>query len=439
MKKSLWNQCINRLESRFPETDINTWIRPIEAVQEGASIKLMVPNAVVKERVDQAYLEEIRNILSGLCDDDPKVEVRVGSAQLLVNEETEATGTAPVSGAYDNKLNPLYTFENFVIGKSNQIARAAAEQVASGTDMAYNPLLVYGGTGLGKTHLMHSLGNRMLEKQRKAKVIYIRAEKFVTAMVTALRFGRMDEFKQTYRSVDALLIDDIQFFAGKERSQEELFHTLNSLLEESQQIVLTCDRLPQEVEGLEDRLKSRFSWGLSVSVEPPDLETRAAILISKAGQAGVELPQEVAFFIAQRVRSNVRQLEGALNNLLAAAQFSGQQISIEFAAQALQGLLSAHAKLITLDTIQKTVADYYNMSVSNLNSKRRSRSIARPRQIAMSLAKELTEHSYPEIGSAFGGRDHTTVMHAFRTIQDLRRSDNRIAEDYKILSRTLST
>jgi len=346
-------------------------------------------------------------------------------------------------------LNPDYTFETFVEGKSNQLARAASMQVAENPGRAYNPLFIYGGTGLGKTHLMHAVGNlthlmhavgnlmRRLDPQ--AKVVYLHSERFVEDMVKALQRNAINDFKRFYRSVDALLIDDIQFFAGKERSQEEFFHTFNALLESQQQVILTCDRYPKEVGGLEDRLKSRFGWGLTVAIEPPELETRVAILMSKAQQAGVELPHEVAFFIAKRIRSNIRDLEGALKRVIANAHFTGRPITLDFAKEALRDLLALQDKLVTIENIQKTVAEYYKIRVSDLLSARRSRSITRPRQVAMALAKELTSHSLPEIGQAFGGRDHTTVLHACRKVKALRESDARIAEDYSNLLRILSS
>jgi len=335
-------------------------------------------------------------------------------------------------------LNPTYTFDTYVQGKSNQLARAAAVQVGENPGLAYNPLFITGGVGLGKTHLMHSIGNQISERRPGARVAYVHSEKFVTDMVKALQHNQIEQFKQTYRSLDALLIDDIQFFAGKQQSQEEFFHTFNALLEGQRQVVLTCDRYPKEVQGLEERLKSRFGWGLTVAIEPPELETSAAILMTKAEAENVHLPEDVAFFIAQHIRSNVRELEGALRRVMANSLFTGKPISLEFAKEALRDLLALQEKLVTIDNIQKTVAGYFKIRVADLLSKSRSRSITRPRQIAMSLAKELTSHSLPEIGDAFGGRDHTTVLHACRKVKELRESDNRIREDYQNLLRTLS-
>jgi chromosomal replication initiator protein len=336
-------------------------------------------------------------------------------------------------------LNLENTFDNFVVGKSNQLARAAAQQVAENPGYAYNPLFIYGGVGLGKTHLMHAIGNYMVEKKPDAKVVYLHSETFVATMVTALQLNAINEFKRFYRSVDALLIDDIQFFAGKERSQEEFFHTFNALLEGGQQIILTCDRYHKEINGLEERLKSRFGWGLTVAVEPPELETRAAILMNKAELSRVELPYDAALFIAQRLRSNVRELEGALKRVIAHANFKGEPISLELIKEALRDLFALQDKLVTIDNIQRSVAEYYKIKMADMLSKRRNRSIARPRQVAMTLSKELTNHSLPEIGDAFGGRDHTTVMHACKQINKLRHSSVDIQEDYNNLLRSLSS
>ena len=338
-----------------------------------------------------------------------------------------------------SNLNKDFTFDSFVEGKSNQLARAASIQIAENPGKAYNPLFIYGGVGLGKTHLMHAVGNAMLARNPKARVAYVHSERFVGDMVRGLQHNKISEFKRSYRTLDALLIDDIQFFAGKERSQEEFFHTFNALLEKGRQIILTCDRYPKEVEGLEERLRSRFGWGLPVCIEPPELETRVAILQKKAEEANAILPSEVAFFIAKRINSNVRELEGALRRVIASARFTGRNIDIKFTKEALRDLLALQDKLVSIDNIQKTVAEYYKIRVADLHSARRTRSITRPRQIAMALAKELTGHSLPEIGSSFGGRDHTTVMHACRKVNELKESDLRIAEDYSNLWRFLTT
>ncbi len=446
MSQSLWNRCVARLQEELKDKDVNTWIRPLHAEEGAGRLRLLAPNTLVMEQVKREYLGRIQSHLDILCDGEaPKVTVKIGTAR---EENTAPVApmtpgerekpSEPAVAVYGSRLDRRYTFANFVEGKSNQIARAAAEQVAEKPGESYNPLLIYGGVGLGKTHLMHGVGNRMLERNPGARVIYLHSERFVNDMVNALRHNKITGFKEFYRSVDALLIDDIQFFAHKERSQEEFFHTFNALIEGDQQIILTCDRYPKELDGLEERLKSRFSWGLSVAVEPPELETRVAILISKAEQAGFVLPQEAAFFIAKRVRSNVRDLESALHRLTASARFTGEPMTVDFAKRVLQDMLAVHDRLITIENIQKTVAAYFKVRVSDLLSARRTRSIARPRQMAMCLAKELTNHSLPEIGEAFGGRDHTTVLHACRKIQELRDSDRRINEDYHNLSRTLS-
>jgi chromosomal replication initiator protein len=337
-----------------------------------------------------------------------------------------------------SRINAEFTFDSFVEGKSNQLAKAAAIQVAGNPGRAYNPLFIYGGVGLGKTHLMHAVANKLKERNGEARLAYVHSERFVGDMVRALQHNTINDFKAAYRSLDCLMIDDIQFFAGKDRSQEEFFHTFNALLESQQQVILTCDRYPKEVDGLEERLKSRFGWGLTVAIEPPELETCVAILMSKAAMTHVDLPEEVAFFIAKRIRSNVRELEGALRRVVATSNFTGRPITLEFAKEALRDLLALQEKLVTIENIQKTVAEYYKIRIADLLSKRRSRSIARPRQVAMALAKELTNHSLPEIGDAFGGRDHTTVLHACRRVKELRETDRRIGEDYLNLLRTLA-
>ncbi|MFC3122030.1 chromosomal replication initiator protein DnaA [Agaribacter flavus] len=345
----------------------------------------------------------------------------------------------PKLNNHKSNVKTEYKFDNFVEGKSNQLARAAAMQVAENPGKSYNPLFLYGSTGLGKTHLIHAVGNGIVDKNPNAKIVYMHSERFVQDMVKALQNNAIEEFKRFYRSVDALLIDDIQFFANKERSQEEFFHTFNALLEGNQQIILTSDRYPKEIDGVEDRLKSRFGWGLTVVIEPPELETRVAILMRKANENRIELPSEVAFFMAKRIRSNVRELEGALNRVIANANFTGRPITIDFVRDALRDLLALQDKLVTIENIIKTVADYYQIKVADILSKRRTRSVARPRQMAMALAKEITNHSLPEIGNAFSGRDHTTVLHAIRKIEELKGLSHDVLEDYKNLIRTLSS
>jgi len=499
----LWQQCVELLREELPAQQFNTWIRPLQVEAEGDELRVYAPNRFVLDWVNEKYLSRLLELLGehgkGLA---PALSLLIGSKRssapraapnaplaaaasqaiaatqtttaapapvqmsapapvhaVHVNDEPSRASFDPMVGAssqqapareqrtvqvegalkHTSYLNRTFTFENFVEGKSNQLARAAAWQVADNPKHGYNPLFLYGGVGLGKTHLMHAVGNHLLKKNPNAKVVYLHSERFVADMVKALQLNAINEFKRFYRSVDALLIDDIQFFARKERSQEEFFHTFNALLEGGQQVILTSDRYPKEIEGLEERLKSRFGWGLTVAVEPPELETRVAILMKKADQAKVDLPHDAAFFIAQRIRSNVRELEGALKRVIAHSHFMGRDITIELIRESLKDLLALQDKLVSVDNIQRTVAEYYKIKISDLLSKRRSRSVARPRQVAMALSKELTNHSLPEIGDVFGGRDHTTVLHACRKINELKESDADIREDYKNLLRTLTT
>ncbi len=445
MEASLWGRCICALEAELPEQQFNTWVRPLQALEGAGALKLLAPNRFVVEWINERLLPRIGELLRDESTGDvPIVTVEVGSRPSAPEPPPPPVAEAPkrarrgeglVIGA---RLNADFSFASFVEGKSNQLAKAASLQVAENPGKAYNPLFLYGGVGLGKTHLMHAIAHHIREHNEEARIAYVHSERFVSDMVRALQHNSMNEFKTAYRSLDALLIDDIQFFAGKERSQEEFFHTFNALLEGQHQVILSCDRYPKEVEGLEERLKSRFGWGLTVAVEPPELETCVAILISKSRQFGMPLPEEVAFFIAKRIRSNVRELEGALRRVIANARFTGHPITLEFTKEALKDLLSLQAKLVTIENIQKTVADYYKVRVADLLSKRRSRSVARPRQVAMALAKELTSQSLPEIGDAFGGRDHTTVLHACKRIKELRDIDIRMSEDYSNLLRTLT-
>ncbi len=478
----LWQQCVELLRDELPAQQFNTWIRPLQVESSGDELRVYAPNRFVLDWVNEKYMVRLLELLAeranGLA---PALSLLIGSrrsstpraavtptvvsapppmatptpSQAVVESHISEPVAAPapvaasrpqertvqVEGAlkHTSYLNRTFTFENFVEGKSNQMARAAAWQVADNLKHGYNPLFLYGGVGLGKTHLMHAVGNHLLKKNPNAKVVYLHSERFVADMVKALQLNAINEFKRFYRSVDALLIDDIQFFAKKERSQEEFFHTFNALLEGGQQVILTSDRYPKEIEGLEERLKSRFGWGLTVAVEPPELETRVAILMKKAEQTKIDLPHDAAFFIAQRIRSNVRELEGALKRVIAHSHFTHQPISIELIRESLKDLLALQDKLVSVDNIQRTVAEYYKIKIADLLSKRRSRSVARPRQVAMALSKELTNHSLPEIGDAFGGRDHTTVLHACRKIAELRESDADIREDYKNLLRTLTT
>ena len=471
MASLAWSQCQNQLRSELPEQQFNTGIRPLIA-QQGLEdeVQLLAPNRFIEDWVKNKFLGRIEELLVQLGGQDVNVAIAVTQssnnglngvaetrasngldsdpeagwvAPTVVKQEPLDRGLAVIKSAAESSLktnlNKNFTFDSFVEGKSNQLAFAAARQVAENPGGSYNPLFIYGGVGLGKTHLMHAVGHAMKEKNPEAKIVYLHSERFVADMVKALQLKAIDEFKQFYRSVDALLIDDIQFFAGKERSQEEFFHTYNALLEGGQQMILTCDRYPKEIDGVEERLKSRFGWGLTVAVEPPELETRAAILINKAQQSGMELSKDAAFFIAQRIRSNVRELEGALKRVMAHAQFTGRQIDIDLIRESLKDLLALQDKLVTIDNIQRVVADYYKLKMSDMLSKRRSRSVARPRQMAMSIAKELTSHSLPEIGESFGGRDHTTVLHACRKVKELEVMDREVQRDLKNLYRALST
>ncbi|MEP6547920.1 MAG: chromosomal replication initiator protein DnaA [Gammaproteobacteria bacterium] len=451
MPETLWNRCLRVLESELPEQQFNTWVRPLQAIQGNGELKLLAPNRYVIEWLGQNSLPRIKELIRAFAEEPtPEVVLDVGtragvSAPVVsVNGNHEPASSvaararrlAPsVLGA---PINAGFTFDSFVEGKSNQLAKAAAIQVAGNPGKAYNPLFIYGGVGLGKTHLMHAVANKLKERNPGARLAYVHSERFVSDMVKSLQHNTINDFKTAYRSLDALMIDDIQFFAGKDRSQEEFFHTFNALLESQQQVILTCDRYPKEVDGLEERLKSRFGWGLTVAIEPPELETCVAILMSKAAAAVVDLPEEVAFFIAKRIRSNVRELEGALRRVVATSEFTGRPITLELVKEALRDVLALQEKLVTVENIQKTVAEYYKIRIADLLSKRRSRSIARPRQVAMALAKELTNHSLPEIGDAFGGRDHTTVLHACRRVKELREMERRIGEDYMNLLRTLA-
>lgn len=446
MDVTLWKKCLDRLENELPEQEMATWIRPLHAISENETLRLLAPNHHVLDRVQEHFVEQINRAVAELGGTStPPVRLEIGARRSTPPPGTGArftrvTDRRPAKSTRSaQSVNPKFTFENFVEGKSNQLGRAASIQVGENPGGAYNPLFIYGGTGLGKTHLMHAVGNLIAQSNPDARVVYLHSERFVADMVKALQHNAINEFKRYYRSVDALLIDDIQFFAGKERSQEEFFHTFNALLDGHQQVVLTCDRYPKEVDGLEERLKSRFGWGLTVAIEPPELETRVAILKTKASEMGLDLPNEVAFFIAKRLQSNIRELEGALRRVIASSRFTGRTIDLEFSKEALRDLLALQDKLVSIDNIQKTVAEYYKIRISDLLSSRRNRSIARPRQVAMALAKELTSHSLPEIGDAFGGRDHTTVLHACRKVQELRETDARIKEDYYNLLRTMTT
>ena len=501
MSEATWQKCIAHLQDELPAQQFNTWIRPLRVELAGDLISLSAPNRFVRDWVNDRFFARILELVSELSPTDRKMVVELGviDRQLPASGSSSASGiltaaapkvvageafspgitprsrssvpahypdlaastprpavspaiiTSPqmiggqrqveVEGGirHQSSLMEGYTFDTFVEGKSNQLARAAASQVASNPGRGYNPLFLYGGVGLGKTHLMHAVGNSLMQQNPNAKVVYLHSERFVADMVKALQLNAINEFKRYYRSVDALLIDDIQFFSGKDRSQEEFFHTFNALLEGGQQMILTCDRYPKEIKGLEERLKSRFGWGLTVAVEPPELETRVAILLKKAEQDKTDLPSDAAFFIAQRVRSNVRELEGVLKRVIASSRFMAKPIDIPLIKESLKDLLALQDKQVSLDNIQRTVAEYYKIKMADLMSKRRSRSVARPRQVAMALSKELTNHSLPEIGEGFGGRDHTTVLHACRKIKELRETDGDMREDYQNLIRLLTS
>lgn len=434
---AIWTNCLAKLENEISASDFSTWIRPLQAQEADGQLTLLAPNRFVLDWVKEHYFAKLADAIHEFSNGTLDLIFEIGSRS-VTPQIAKVPKVADGKKAGPNFLNKAFTFDNFVEGKSNQLARAASMQVSENIGKAYNPLLIYGSSGLGKTHLMHAIGNAVLQHNPSATVVYLHSEKFVQDMVRALQQNAINSFKEYYRSIDVLLIDDIQFFAGKERSQEEFFHTFNTLLEKKHQVVLTCDKYPKEIVGLEDRLKSRFSWGLPVSIEPPDLETRAAILMNKAALVNVELPQEVAFFMAKRIPSNVRDLEGALRRVIANAQFTGKEITTEFTKEALHDLISLQDKLVNIDNIQKTVAEYFKIRVADLSSKNRRQSITRPRQMAMCLARELTSHSFPEIGDAFGGRDHTTVMNACKRIAELKEADSKVAEDYSNLLRTLS-
>jgi len=457
VSEMLWRRCLDHLQDELPASQFNTWLRPLQAQLTGNELQLLAPNRFVKDWVTDKFLARINELAVELHQQSIQVSIEVGTRMAqenTPNTKTEQPPTPPstarkkksnqspdVEGGirYESSINPFFTFDNYVVGKSNQLAKAAATQIASNPGSVYNPLFIYGGVGLGKTHLMLAVGNEILKQNPNAKVVYLHSERFVADMVKALQINAINEFKRFYRSVDTLLIDDIQFFAGKERSQEEFFHTFNALLEGNHQMILTCDKYPKEINGLEERLKSRFGWGLTVAIEPPELETRVAILMKKAEEAKIDLPHNAAFFIAQRIRSNVRELEGALKRVIANAQFTGEKITSDFVKESLKDLLALQERMVSIENIQKTVAEYYKIKKADLLSKRRTRTVTRPRQVAMCLSKEITNHSLPEIGEAFGGRDHTTVLHACKKIKELRQSDGDVNEDYLNLLRILTT
>ena len=462
----LWQQCLNKLETELSDQEINTWLRTLHGTQHDKILVLLAPNTFVYQHVNDQHLDLIKSKLKSITGgEDVQVLLQIGAGGSVsfsdstedfnsiqetslesgvINQNTSSIPpviqkTPANKKSFSNNLNTTMTFDNFVQGKSNQLAVASSKQVGENPGLSYNPLFIYGGVGLGKTHLMHAIGNKIREGNPNAKVVYLHSERFVNDMITALRTNSIDQFKDYYRTVDALLIDDIQFFAGKNRSMEEFFHTFNALLEGQKQIILTSDKYPRDVEGIDDRLRSRLNWGLTVEIEPPDLETRVAILTKKVDEYHLQIPKDAAFFIAKRFRSNVRDLEGALQRVIASLRLHQRtDITLDFVHDVLRDQLASQDKMVTVDNIKKTVAQHYNIKTSDLDSKRRTRSIARPRQVAMTLSKELTNHSLPEIGTFFGNRDHTTVLHACRKIKELRTEDVSLDENYRILERTLT-
>ena len=427
-----WNKCSEKLENRLTQEDYNTWIRPLKGNLVDNTLELIAPNDFILNYVEKNLSTEITDLVKKQSKKNISLVFKTLTKETFVDKYQNNTKNE------NSKLVQSYVFDSFVEGKSNHLALAAAKQVASNPKGDYNPLFIYGGVGLGKTHLMHAVGNEILQNSPDKRIVYVHSEKFVSDMVKALQLGAMNEFKSFYRNADALLIDDIQFFAGKEQSQEEFFHTFNALLDRNNQMILTCDKYPKEIDGLEERLKSRLGWGLPVVIDPPELETRAAVLLSKASSMGVELPNDCAIYIAQRIRSNIRELEGALKRVVANSRFTNQPIDLSLVKDALKDLFVISAKMVSIENIQKTVSEYYNIKLSDLLSKRRSRSITRPRQLAMALTKELTNHSLPEIGEAFNGRDHTTVLHACKKIAELRKENPSQEEDYRNLTRALT-
>ena len=427
-----WNKCSEKLENKLSQEDFNTWIRPLKGNLNKNTLEIVAPNDFILNYVETNLSDEIMEMIKSQSKKDISLVFKTLTKETFVDKYSNNKKSE------DTKLVPSYVFDTFVEGKSNHVALAASKQVASNPKGDYNPLFIYGGVGLGKTHLMHAVGNEILKNEPNKRIVYVHSEKFVSDMVKALQLGAMNEFKSFYRNADALLIDDIQFFAGKEQSQEEFFHTFNALLDRNNQMILTCDKYPKEIDGLEERLKSRLGWGLPVIIDPPELETRAAVLLQKASSMGVSLPNDCAIYIAQRIRSNIRELEGALKRVVANAKFTNQQIDLALVKDALKDLFVISAKMVSIENIQKTVAEYYNIKLSDLLSKRRSRSITRPRQLAMALTKELTRHSLPEIGEAFNGRDHTTVLHACKKIAELRKESPSHEEDYRNLTRALT-
>ena len=439
--QNLWDACLRRLEQELPAQQFNTWIRPLapEGGEAADTLVLAAPNRFVLELVRERFAARIERLAAEACGRELGLRLVLARAAEPAARPGPATPRAPEvpSNLERARLNPAFSFDTFVTGKANQLARAAAMQVAENPGVSYNPLFVYGGVGLGKTHLVQAIGNQLADHKPQARIRYIHAEAYVTDVVRAYQQKSFDEFKRYYHSLDLLLIDDIQFFSNKGRTQEEFFYAFNALVEAHKQIVITCDTYPKEIAGMEERLISRFGWGLTVAIEPPELEMRVAIVLKKAEAEAVALSEDIAFFIAKHLRSNVRELEGALKKVLAFARFSGRELSLELAKEALQDILNVASRQVSVEGIQKTVAEYFKIKISDMHSKKRSRNVARPRQVAMALAKDLTQMSLPEIGEAFGNRDHTTVLHACRTIASLRKNDTALNRDYVVLEQVL--
>jgi chromosomal replication initiator protein len=443
--QNLWEACLRRLEQELPTQQFNTWVRPLtpETSEEPQTLVLAAPNRFVLELVRERFASKIQRLAAEANGSALELKLVLARAvdapqRVLQGAPVAAPPAAEPPAALERaRLNRGFTFESFVTGKANQLARAAAIQVAENPGVSYNPLFIYGGVGLGKTHLVHAIGNHLAEQRPQARMRYIHAEQYVSDVVRSVRQRSFDDFKRYYHSLDLLLIDDIQFFSNKDRTQEEFFYAFNALVDAHKQIVITCDTYPKEISGMEERLISRFGWGLTVAIEPPELEMRVAIVLKKAELEASALPEDIAFFIAQNIRSNVRELEGALKKVLAFARFTGRELDLELAKEALRDILNVANRQITIDGIQKAVADYFKIRIADMHSKKRSRNVARPRQVAMALAKDLTQMSLPEIGEAFGNRDHTTVLHACRTITDLRKKDGGLNRDYLVLEQAL--
>ena len=445
--QGFWASCLSRFEKELPAQQFNTWIRPIKLDASAApsgELRLLAPNRFVLQWVKERFVPRIEAMGAEFFSSPIRVSLNLETAEApeLVKTSAPAVRAAravtPRSPhAERSSLIPEFSFDGFVAGKANQLARAAALQVAEHPGTSYNPLFIYGGVGLGKTHLIHAVGNLVLAQHPSARVRYLHAAQYISDVIRAYQQKSFDEFKRYYHSLDLLLIDDIQFFTGKDRTQEEFFYAFNALIEAHKQLIITCDTYPKDLAGMDERLKSRFSWGLTVAIEPPEQEMRVAIILKKAEAVSLKLSEEVAFFIAKHIRSNVRELEGALKSVIAYSRFNGRDITLDTAKEALKDLLTAQNRQITVDNIQKTVAEYYKIKVSDMHSKKRSRNVARPRQLAMALAKDLTQMSLPDIGDAFGNRDHTTVLHACRTIATLREKNHDINRDYHVLEQVL--